>query len=198
MNTPVYLTYCPNIPKQPQKVLYEASKLQWMAAHGYSITSLLKEFHEFLLNADPNFERPIEGLIKEWEDDQGFGGSIWPCWQEWLDEQHTHFFAIMEERGWEITNEILYENGDYFYTLDWKTPQGLICHIDVRAGYEAEDLNAIAQKYNADKWAKEYILQCANADEKDLPPLVDILDTANNIKVELDMAIRQLKKAKVS
>lgn len=193
-NSPVFLTMTQPIPRPPQKALYEASKLQWMASHGYSVALLLTEFHKFLLDADPNFERPVNELIDEWENDQGFDGSIWPCWQEWLDTQHTHFFALMEERGWKITKETTTENYDYYITLDWQTPQGLICHIDVSAGYEMEDLRKISKTYVPDNWARHYILKCANTEGIKLPPLVDILDASNNIKVELEMAVRQLEK----
>ena len=56
---------------------YEKYKLEWMIAHGYSLTDLLER-----LRTDCGI-KGIHGEFAQWEYECGFGGEIWACRDEW-------------------------------------------------------------------------------------------------------------------
>lgn len=61
---------------------YELFKLEWMISHGYTLQDLIDE-----LNCCEGFDtdKALHFIYNDWENNVGFGGSIWPCYQEWLE-----------------------------------------------------------------------------------------------------------------
>lgn len=69
---------------------YEEFKLQWMIDHGYTLQNLIDQLACF----EPlDAERPLEFIYADWEQDVGFGGAIWPCYEEWLENEGAEFNA---------------------------------------------------------------------------------------------------------
>lgn len=69
---------------------YEAFKLQWMIDHGYTIPDLIKHL-ELMVDEDLNgsdMPTSLQNLFSDWEYGFGFDGSIWPCYQEFLENDY--------------------------------------------------------------------------------------------------------------
>lgn len=66
---------------------YELFKLWWMLKHGHTLADLMAELNE-LRYADPEdsdrISTPETDIFLDWESDSGFGGEIWPCFEEFL------------------------------------------------------------------------------------------------------------------
>lgn len=65
---------------------YERFKLEWLISHGYSLTDLIHELSSAMIEAQklqPDIS--LEDVFNEWENDTGFGGEIYPCYEEYLD-----------------------------------------------------------------------------------------------------------------
>ena len=70
---------------------YEQYQLRWMAEHGYSLYSLMRELGQMQYEDPEDSDRistPITELFNEWEQDRGFGGEIWACKAEWKMEEY--------------------------------------------------------------------------------------------------------------
>ena len=79
---------------------YEKHRLLWMADRGFSLDLLVYGicttandlFSEEFADKDSSIGQVIEESWFCWQDDVGFfGGCIWPCLQEWLEEQWAEF-----------------------------------------------------------------------------------------------------------
>lgn len=68
-----------------QHVAYEAFKLHWMTAHGYTAADLLEKYSDYW----GEVETDTEGMYDFWNwlNDTGFNGEIWPSLQEFLDHE---------------------------------------------------------------------------------------------------------------
>lgn len=64
---------------------YEKFKLEWMIAHGYNLSDLISELQKILYEDD--FEMDLKELFEIWENDYGFGCEIYPCYEEWLENE---------------------------------------------------------------------------------------------------------------
>lgn len=60
---------------------YEEYRLNWMIEHGYSLPRLIRELAR-LQEECPN-DMTIEELWDLWEDEYGFNGELWVCFDEW-------------------------------------------------------------------------------------------------------------------
>lgn len=64
---------------------YEIFKLQWMIDHGYSILDLIENLESVIEEQNESGERTgIQDIFDLWQFSIGFGGAIWPCYQEFL------------------------------------------------------------------------------------------------------------------
>lgn len=63
---------------------YEKFKLQWMVDHGYTVESLVASLAAYLEDSG----EPLYETYQMWEQDAGFGGEIWPCFDEWLENEN--------------------------------------------------------------------------------------------------------------
>lgn len=64
---------------------YERFKLHWMIHHGYTIHDLLDKYSEYW----GEVEADEEGMCDFWDflEETGFGGELWPCFNEFLDTE---------------------------------------------------------------------------------------------------------------
>ena len=72
------------------KQAYEIFRLKWMIDHGYSVLDLLKNL-EAMIEEDQNefgVRTGLESLFQDWEFCIGFDGSIWPCYEEFLEHDY--------------------------------------------------------------------------------------------------------------
>lgn len=83
-----------NLPKTLS--LYADYKTNWMVEHGYTIDDLIKELDDYREETEEDSEyNSIQDVMNEWELESGFGGEIWPCYDEWFDND---FYEELEER----------------------------------------------------------------------------------------------------
>ena len=84
--------------KERDRKRYETFKLKWMAAHGYSLIDLVSKIndcYEELQAKEPVFkgclyDKPSPDIWDAFDlfEDTGFkGGMIYPCFDEWLDNE---------------------------------------------------------------------------------------------------------------
>lgn len=182
----IYLFTNLSNPQQSQASLYEAYKMQWLAAHSFTITDVLKEFSHYLSEVDPHGEDDIDTSISNWENDVGMDGSIWVCFHEWLQDQgpSAQFCAKMEARDWNIIAEELASDGYRTFVFRWVSPQNVPCNIQIHMDGKTEEtqLYDIAYDFDIDSWVKKCITEM---DIKNLPSVADMLDAGHNIKNEL-------------
>lgn len=85
-----------------KKIAYEKYQLDWMIAHGHSITELLREL-ECMRQEDP--EQSIFAMFEEWEYSFGFGGEVWACYDEFLETEYkneSYMKALLTETEYEL------------------------------------------------------------------------------------------------
>ena len=75
-----------NDPKQA----YEIFRLQWMIDHGYSLEDLVRNLESMILEDEneSGVRTDLPSLFQDWEFGIGFDGSIWPCYQEFLENEY--------------------------------------------------------------------------------------------------------------
>ena len=72
---------------------YQKFKLQWMLDHDISLQDLMKEFSSFITEICEDARETGEDLeellnsssFEDHLEERGFGGMLWPCYEEWLD-----------------------------------------------------------------------------------------------------------------
>lgn len=70
--------------------VYERFRLQWMIDHGYSLEDLIRNL-ESMIEEDQNesgVRTSLLSLFQDWEFGIGFDGAIWPCYQEFLENEY--------------------------------------------------------------------------------------------------------------
>lgn len=64
--------------------LYEKYKLNWMAIHGYTVLDLVRSVENYRKSLEMDgTNNSLENILDEWENDCGFCGEIWACYDEW-------------------------------------------------------------------------------------------------------------------
>lgn len=89
--------------EETKRRLYDLYKLDWMSSHGYSIDDILERVGEELFNNARDFDAPFEPTFKEsvanWEYDRGFDGSLYACFNEFLDCEYRDRAYIISLAG---------------------------------------------------------------------------------------------------
>ena len=102
-----------------EKKMYERYKFIWMLEHGITLFDAFAEWRDY---CDPANGFP-SGLssgaaFEEWENDCGFSGSLYPCFDEYLETEYQMedmrlIFSEDEARCWELDQpESAEENGN--------------------------------------------------------------------------------------
>ena len=74
----------------PEKA-HEMYKLWWMLIHGHTLTELMQELKEvqyFDPEDSDQISTPADELFLQWEEEYGFGGAMWPCLGEFLENEY--------------------------------------------------------------------------------------------------------------
>ena len=69
---------------------YEVFRLKWIIDHGFSVFDLVKNL-DAMIEEDQNesgVRTSIQSLFQDWEFGIGFDGAIWPCYQEFLEQDY--------------------------------------------------------------------------------------------------------------
>ncbi len=93
--------------KKLQEVAYIRYQYDWMAKHGHTIAELAESFGEYLREGfqygdiDAN-DPDIGDAFQNWQNDVGFGGEIWACfdefvWAEYLDAGYMERILTPDE-----------------------------------------------------------------------------------------------------
>lgn len=81
---------------QDPKQAYEIYRLQWMMDHGFTIPDLIKNI-ESMIEEDANesgARTSLQSLFQDWEFGIGFDGAIWPCYQEFLENEYPRMLKL--------------------------------------------------------------------------------------------------------
>lgn len=68
--------------------MYERFKLVWMLDHGITLFEAFAEWRDFLDRENERDTSYSDELFEEWEEDCGFSGSLYPCFDEFLTEDY--------------------------------------------------------------------------------------------------------------
>lgn len=76
--------------KTIRETAYEKYKLLWMIAHSFTLSDLIRYLQDRMQEAAEHCDisLPLSELFDEWESEEGFSGSIWPCFGEFLDAEY--------------------------------------------------------------------------------------------------------------
>lgn len=67
----------------PARKAYERYRLEWMLAQGKTLPDMIREMENARQDND---NESVEQIFNDWEHDFGFGGSIWPCFDEFITQ----------------------------------------------------------------------------------------------------------------
>lgn len=70
---------------------YRLYQLDWMASHGHSPMDLIAAFLGYLDSSEPVEKIAENGPMEPysaWENDAGFGGEIWACFDEFMATEY--------------------------------------------------------------------------------------------------------------
>lgn len=91
-----------------EKKLYERYKLIWMLDHGITLREAFRDWSMYLSwnRRDADIKTPEE-VFENWENDCGFSGSLYPCFDEYLETEYQLedmrlIFSEDEKRCWEL------------------------------------------------------------------------------------------------
>ena len=69
---------------------YERFRRQWMIDHGYSLEDLVRNLESMILEDEneSGVRTDLPSLFQDWEYGIGFDGAIWPCFEEFLENEY--------------------------------------------------------------------------------------------------------------
>lgn len=70
--------------KDIRTIAYEKYKLDWIIQHRYTLNDLIHSVAEYMEDSD----EPLVETVDMWEEDCGFNGEIWACYDEFLDSEY--------------------------------------------------------------------------------------------------------------
>jgi len=124
----------PNNSKKPvsskEEKAYQQFKLKWMLDHDWTLEDLISELSEQM--RDSSGEESLEEIFKMWEEDAGFGGSIWPCFDEYIECVEEEIRSAHNEIVINKVKEALEQYGSDVVDVVWNENTGYIdimqCH----------------------------------------------------------------------
>ena len=81
---------------QDPKQAYEIYRLKWMMDHGFTIPDIIKNL-ESMIEEDANesgTSTGLQSLFQDWEFGIGFDSEIWPCYQEFLENEYPMMLKL--------------------------------------------------------------------------------------------------------
>ena len=64
---------------------YEQFKLQWMIDNGFTLSDLMEELDKM---QEENPDAAVSSLFDDWEYGYGFASEVWPCYEEFMEEDY--------------------------------------------------------------------------------------------------------------
>lgn len=64
---------------------YERYRLNWMIEHGHTLPQLIRQLNR--LQEECEEGTSVEELWKMWEEEYGFDGELWVCYEEWAQAE---------------------------------------------------------------------------------------------------------------
>ena len=65
---------------------YEKYRLNWMIEHGHTLPELIRQLNRLYYETD-DVGLSIEEVWEMWEEEYGFDGSLWVCYEEWAQAE---------------------------------------------------------------------------------------------------------------
>lgn len=85
-----------------KRIAYEKHRLRWMLNHGKTISDLVREL---TIMQQENPDDNVETLFDDWEFGCGFGGEIWPCYDEFLETEYQDEYymrSLLNDAEWDV------------------------------------------------------------------------------------------------
>ena len=64
---------------------YEKYRLNWMIEHGHTLPQLIRQLNR--LQEECEEGTSVEELWEMWEEEYGFDGELWVCYEEWAQAE---------------------------------------------------------------------------------------------------------------
>ena len=79
---------------------YERFRLQWMIDHGYRLEDLVLKLESMIMEDEneSGVQTDLLSLFEDWEFGIGFNGAIWPCFDEFLENEYPIILEKETER----------------------------------------------------------------------------------------------------
>ena len=101
--------------KELKEYCYKLYQLDWMRTHGYAIEDIIEELetiNQECRNCVNTEEYSPKNLYKEFEEESGFGGNLWVCFDEFCNAEFkdptyimyllTVGFHPLNEEAWKV------------------------------------------------------------------------------------------------
>lgn len=91
-----------------EKKLYERYKLIWMLENGITLFEAFVEWRDYCDSENGfNTGESSEAAFEDWENNCGFSGSLYPCFEEYLETEYQieeiwGTFTAHEQRCWRL------------------------------------------------------------------------------------------------
>ena len=73
--------------KELKEYCYKLYRFDWMRSHGYDIEDIIKQLEIIYHDTWDDEDRNPENLYKEFEEEFGFSGSLWVCFDEFCNAE---------------------------------------------------------------------------------------------------------------
>ena len=73
--------------KELKEYCYKLYKFHWMRTHGYDIEDIIKQMSIIYQECEDEEDRKPENLYKEFEEEFGFNGELWVCFDEFCNAE---------------------------------------------------------------------------------------------------------------
>lgn len=123
----------PMTEEQLQHKLYDIYQLDWMMYHGYSLADIIKGMEEQPHDAHVFEEEDyggkqvdVSGIYKEWEQDRGFGGEIFACYEEFCENEYLDYTQMQElirTQPIELADKLEEIYGEYYQAREEREQQ---------------------------------------------------------------------------
>ena len=71
---------------------YEEYRLEWMQSHGYSLSDLINQLEMYMADGEVDPQETLNDIFERWECDSGFNGTLWACYDEWLENEGNEYY----------------------------------------------------------------------------------------------------------
>lgn len=69
-----------------RKIAYQKYQLYWMMSHCHPIAELIEYLENYKKDCEGDIS--LNSILNNWENEVGFNGSIWACYDEFLNNEY--------------------------------------------------------------------------------------------------------------